>query len=200
MHHEYRERVELVFLHGPAASGKLTIARELSALTGLPVFHNHLVVDVLLEVFEFGGPEFVRLRERFWMETFDARGARRPFHDLHVLPRAHRAAGISRAGRLMRGRAWRARPLRGGASLDARAGTPGREPGSHPDRTRFRRLSDVESLRRVRATGAAATETPPADLAIDTETVQPAEAARLLRDAFGLGVRDQQAPRCAPLR
>src|SRR3712207_8152880 len=54
--------MEMVFVHGPAASGKLTVARELGLLTGLPVFHNHLVVDVLLEVFEFGSPEFVALR------------------------------------------------------------------------------------------------------------------------------------------
>src|SRR3954447_26824930 len=62
--------MHLVFLHGPAASGKLTVARELGRLTGLPVFHNHLVVDVLLEVFEFGSPEFVALREQFWLATF----------------------------------------------------------------------------------------------------------------------------------
>lgn len=40
-----------MFIHGPAAAGKLTTARALSALTGLPVFHNHLVVDTLLTVF-----------------------------------------------------------------------------------------------------------------------------------------------------
>jgi hypothetical protein len=50
-----------------AASGELTVARELGRLTGLPVFHNHLVVDALLEVFEFGSPEFVALREQFWL-------------------------------------------------------------------------------------------------------------------------------------
>src|SRR4051812_23397821 len=70
--------MHLVFLHGPAASGKLTVARELSGLTGLVVFHNHLVVDVLLEVFEFGSPEFVRLREGFSLSTFEeAAGAGR---------------------------------------------------------------------------------------------------------------------------
>jgi cytidylate kinase len=37
--------MRLIFLHGPAASGKLTVARAIAARTGLPVFHNHLAVD-----------------------------------------------------------------------------------------------------------------------------------------------------------
>jgi cytidylate kinase len=32
--------VDLVFLHGPAASGKLTIARALEARVGFPVFQT----------------------------------------------------------------------------------------------------------------------------------------------------------------
>jgi hypothetical protein len=63
--------MELIFIWGPAASGKLTIGRVLSQLTGLPLFHNHLVVDALLEKFSFGEPEFVRLREAMWMATFE---------------------------------------------------------------------------------------------------------------------------------
>jgi hypothetical protein len=35
--------MDLVFIHAPAAAGKLTIARELQKLTGLRVFHNQLV-------------------------------------------------------------------------------------------------------------------------------------------------------------
>ena len=59
----------VVFIHGPAASGKLTIAKELSALTGLHLFHNHLTVDLLLALFPFGHPAFVRLREEIWTNT-----------------------------------------------------------------------------------------------------------------------------------
>lgn len=64
--------MRLIFLHGPAASGKLTIARELAALTGLPLFHNHLIVDALLAVFPFGSDAFVALREKMWMDVFAA--------------------------------------------------------------------------------------------------------------------------------
>jgi len=62
--------MELVFLHGTAASGKLTTARALETLLGYPVFHNHLVVDALTTVFPFGSESFVRLREEFWLQVF----------------------------------------------------------------------------------------------------------------------------------
>lgn len=62
--------MDLVFIHGPAACGKLTVARELGARTGFRVFHNHLVVDLVSALFEFGSEPFVRLRERLWMESF----------------------------------------------------------------------------------------------------------------------------------
>ena len=62
--------MRLVFLYGLPATGKLTVAQELSRLTGYKLFHNHLVVDLLLSVFEFGSAGFVRLREDIWLSVF----------------------------------------------------------------------------------------------------------------------------------
>ncbi|MBB5057085.1 hypothetical protein HDF16_001770 [Granulicella aggregans] len=62
--------MKLIFVYGMPASGKLTVAKELAAVTGYKLFHNHLVVDLLLPVFEFGSEEFVRLREEMWMLVF----------------------------------------------------------------------------------------------------------------------------------
>jgi hypothetical protein len=62
--------MRLIFIHGPAACGKLTVARELARLTGLPLFHNHLVVDAVAALFPFGSAPFVRLREEMWLEAF----------------------------------------------------------------------------------------------------------------------------------
>ena len=64
--------MKLVFIYGEAAAGKLTVARVLASLTGLPLFHNHLVVDAVGAVFPFGSESFVRLREQFWMDVFRA--------------------------------------------------------------------------------------------------------------------------------
>lgn len=52
--------MQVIFLHGPAASGKHTIGSALSRLTGLPRFHNHLAVDADLSLFPFGDPSFIR--------------------------------------------------------------------------------------------------------------------------------------------
>ena len=54
--------MQVIFIHGPAASGKHTIGAELSRLTGLPLFHNHLAVDTALSLFAFGTPEFKNVR------------------------------------------------------------------------------------------------------------------------------------------
>lgn len=43
--------MNLIFIYGPPASGKLTIATELSTLTGYPVFHNHLTRDLVQSMY-----------------------------------------------------------------------------------------------------------------------------------------------------
>jgi hypothetical protein len=63
--------MKLIFIYGLPASGKLTVAQELAAITGYKLFHNHQVVDLLQTLFEFGSPQFVRLREEMWLSVFD---------------------------------------------------------------------------------------------------------------------------------
>ena len=53
--------MSLIFIYGPPASGKLTIAKELSKETNFKLFHNHLSVDLLKNIFEFGSPEYREL-------------------------------------------------------------------------------------------------------------------------------------------
>ncbi len=66
--------MRLIFLYGMPATGKLTVAQELKRITGFPVFHNHLVVDLLLSTFEFGSEPFVVLREQIWLSMFEHAG------------------------------------------------------------------------------------------------------------------------------
>src|ERR1700733_2921237 len=63
--------MQLVFIYGQVASGKLTIARELAARTGFALYHNHLVVDAVGAVFTFGTVACSCFREQFWMTVFD---------------------------------------------------------------------------------------------------------------------------------
>lgn len=62
--------MRLIFLHGMPGVGKLTVAGDLANLTGFRLFHNHLTVDLVLSLFEFGSQPFVELRERVWLDTF----------------------------------------------------------------------------------------------------------------------------------
>lgn len=59
--------MNLLFLYGKPATGKLTVARELARITGYKLFHNHQTVDLLLSVFEFGSKPFIDLREEVWL-------------------------------------------------------------------------------------------------------------------------------------
>lgn len=43
--------MKLLFLYGPPASGKLTIAEKLSDITNIPLFHNHLTRDMVNDIY-----------------------------------------------------------------------------------------------------------------------------------------------------
>ena len=62
--------MDLIFLHGLPGVGKLTVAKELAQLSGYKLFHNHLTVDLVGSVFEFGTEPFVELREEVWYSVF----------------------------------------------------------------------------------------------------------------------------------
>ncbi len=51
----------LVVLIGPPAVGKMAVGRGLERLTGIPLLHNHMTIDLVLPFFEFGSAAFGRL-------------------------------------------------------------------------------------------------------------------------------------------
>ena len=61
--------MKLLFIYGPPAVGKLTVANEVAKRTGFKVFHNHLSIDAVLPIFEFGTKPFGRLVELIRVET-----------------------------------------------------------------------------------------------------------------------------------
>jgi len=62
--------MRLAFLYGRPGVGKLTVANALEEQSEFKLFHNHLTVDLLTAVFEFGSDEFGRLREMIWLGVF----------------------------------------------------------------------------------------------------------------------------------
>jgi tRNA uridine 5-carbamoylmethylation protein Kti12 len=68
--------MKLIFLHGPPASGKYTIAQVLHASYGVLNFHNHLTIDVAKALFDFGTDEFWNLTHRLRRTALAARAER----------------------------------------------------------------------------------------------------------------------------
>ena len=50
--------MKLVFVYGPPAVGKLTVAQELAKLTGYRLFHSHLTVDMVESLFPRTTPQY----------------------------------------------------------------------------------------------------------------------------------------------
>jgi len=61
--------MKLILIYGSPAVGKLTVANEIAKLTDFKVFHNHLTIDAVEPVFEFGTPPFWKLVHLFRVET-----------------------------------------------------------------------------------------------------------------------------------
>ena len=64
--------MKLIFVYGPPAVGKLTIAKELAKQTGFVLFHNHLTADIGRLLFNFGDPRLFSLSERLRLDVFEA--------------------------------------------------------------------------------------------------------------------------------
>jgi len=178
--------VKLIFIWGGAASGKLTVARELARLTGLPLFHNHLVVDALLERLPFGDPEFVRLREAMWMAGFETAASAGRSLIFTFAPEDTVPEGFpQRVVALVRGHGGEVRFARLVVSPEEQERRIGND-----SRREFRKLVSLDLLRELRASFLEAEAAmPAADLVIDSEMDDPETSARRIASAFGLPVQ-----------
>jgi hypothetical protein len=71
--------MDLVIIFGPAAVGKMTVGHALCELTGFKLFHNHAIIEPVLEIFPFGSPPFTRLVSEFRSRVIEeAAGAELP--------------------------------------------------------------------------------------------------------------------------
>jgi hypothetical protein len=65
----------LVLLFGPPAVGKMAVGRQVADRTGLLLFHNHMSIEPVLQLFPFGSPPFNRLVSSFRNHVFDEAAA-----------------------------------------------------------------------------------------------------------------------------
>ena len=61
--------MKLLFIYGSPAVGKLTVATQIAARTGFKLFHNHLSIDCVEPVFDYGTKPFGRLVNLIRVET-----------------------------------------------------------------------------------------------------------------------------------
>jgi hypothetical protein len=171
----------VVFLHGPPAAGKHTIGTRLAQRLDLPLFHNHLAVDLARSLFDFGTPGFIALREQIWLASFRAAVAEDRSFIFTFNPEATVAPDL--IGRLQ-------------ALVEAASGKvhyielkcPDSVVESRladPSRAAFGKLRDVPLYRSIRAAGGFAfPPLPPPLLVIDTAAVSAEAAAAVIQRAI----------------
>lgn len=61
--------MKFVLIVGDSAVGKMTVGQELAKITGLRLFHNHMMIEPVLEIFQkFDGSIIGKLREIIFQE------------------------------------------------------------------------------------------------------------------------------------
>jgi len=63
--------MKFLVIFGPPAVGKMTVGYELAKLTGLRLFHNHMTIELVLNFFDFGEPQFHTLVSEFRRRIFE---------------------------------------------------------------------------------------------------------------------------------
>lgn len=63
--------MRVIYLYGPPGVGKLTVAREVVALTGFKLLHNHLTVNLVSTLFPYGTADFTRLVRQFRLTVME---------------------------------------------------------------------------------------------------------------------------------
>ena len=176
--------MKLVFLHGLPGVGKLTVARELAKLTGFRVFHNHLAVDLVAAVFEFGSPPFVELREKVWLEMFSQATAAHLGGLIFTFApdRTVRGGFIESARRVVESA--------GGEVLFVELTCSAEEIERRivqPARRKFGKLCSVERFHELERAGAFFTDGVPVErLVVDTTELAAPDAASLIATRLGL--------------
>jgi adenylate kinase len=176
--------MKLIFLHGMPGVGKLTVARELAGLTGFRIFHNHLAVDLVESMFEFGSQPFVELRETIWLAAFRqaAEAGLAGLIFTFAFDRTVRGSFIENVRNIVESS--------GGQVLFVELKCSPEELAkriTHPSRQSFGKLTSLEQFHELSAAGAFVDPGIPAErLVLETTEVSASETAKLIVDRLGL--------------
>lgn len=176
--------MKLIFLHGMPGVGKLTVATELANLTGFRLFHNHLTVDLVLSLFEFGSKPFVELREQIWLDTF-AQACDAKLEGLiftFAFEKTVRGEFVPNVVKLVESRGGEVDFVNlhcDSAELEKRLTNPARE--------KFGKLTSLKLFRELNSNGTFDTpDDVPNRIKIDTTNIIPPDAARRIATELNL--------------
>ncbi len=177
--------MKLVFIYGPPAVGKLTVATELANITSFAVFDDHLGINSLQPVFGGRAESMDRVVERVRLTVIEeaARGGVDlifPFVYAHPDDVAY-VERIEDAVRRYGGTTLFVQLTCSGEAQEARV--------VHDDRPSFKSVNSVEAVRDWNARYELRTAIPGREsLCIDTTDVSAKSAARSIAEHFALGV------------
>lgn len=63
--------MKLIVLYGPPGVGKLTVAKALAKKTGYKVLHNHLTIELLCSLFEWGSAPYLALIKKYRFDLLE---------------------------------------------------------------------------------------------------------------------------------
>jgi hypothetical protein len=169
--------MNLVFIYGAPGVGKLTVARELSKLTGYKLFDNHVSIDCARSVFDFGTKPFWEVVRKIRAAVFEeaaAGGVSLIFTYVYShpndAPHVERFCGLFEA---QGGRALLVRLVCAREELERRL--------TRPERASAGKLASLDTLRELTERLDIFSPIPGREsLEIDNTEVAPEEVARLI--------------------
>jgi hypothetical protein len=175
----------LLYIYGPPASGKLTVATALAELTGFSLFHNHLSVDAISCVLPFGSGPFTEVLHRLRLDVFQA-AARAGISLIFTNNSAWGGPDARPRFAAFATAAERTVEAEGGRTVFVKLNAPLsvlEERVAHDSRRRLSKLVDIVRLREL-VTDLDQSSLHPDDLEIDTSSIGAERAALYIRDAL----------------
>ena len=181
--------MKLIFIYGPPAVGKLTVATELGRITSFAVFDNHMSINCVLPVFAFGTDSMNKLVRKIRLDVIEEaarEGVDVIFTFVYVHPK-----GIPLIGQIF-------------DAVAAQQGTvcfvqltcekdAQEQRVEHPDRARRMKTRDVELVRDWNARLDLFSPVPNhPSLTIDNTHLAPAEVARRIAAHYDLPVAESR--------
>jgi AAA domain len=176
--------MKTVFIYGAPGVGKLTVAQELTRLTGFSVLHNHLFNDFVSAVFSFGTPEFSEAVHDYRLDLMEraAKGKVKGVILTFVYDKSSDdpyLQQVVRQARKHRGEILFVRLTCDDKELFSRV--------QHPSRKAFKKVTSPKALKEIMKVWDVFSDVPyEPNLVVDTSKTSAQKVAKLIQDHYKL--------------